>query len=311
MYKEILAKIKKSKNDGTLAQKILYKLNEFIPVHICTSKNVIYNKRLWNNYKSFQKKYRNIIDEEIETSEPKENKTIWICWFQGIENAPELIKICYNSLFKNLKDYKIVVLTDENIDKYCNFSKAIKEKRKRGLIPAAHYSDLVRIDVLVNHGGIWLDSTVYFSGEFMPTYITNSNFFIYKEIDLLRLEKEKAIVASSWLIASKRSSKILKLTKKLLWQYWEDYSSLKNYFIFHIFMALASQRYKEEWDSIPLFNNHSPHILELELNNKFTPERWEQIKGMSDFHKLKRHYEYNKKETFYGYLREGIENKDV
>ena len=47
----------------------------------------------------------------------KSNK-IWICWFQGIENAPELVKACYNSVLKNYKDKEIISKSIVSIDKF-------------------------------------------------------------------------------------------------------------------------------------------------------------------------------------------------
>lgn len=42
-------------------------------------------------------------------------RRIWFCWLQGMENAPELVKVCYESLCKNINDREIVVLTNENL----------------------------------------------------------------------------------------------------------------------------------------------------------------------------------------------------
>ena len=42
-----------------------------------------------------EKKYK----EEIR---PKEVRKVWICWFQGMEGAPEIVKRCYASVEKNI-----------------------------------------------------------------------------------------------------------------------------------------------------------------------------------------------------------------
>ena len=38
-------------------------------------------------------------------------KNIWICWFQGIENAPDIVKKCYDSVKRNMPDSNITVIT--------------------------------------------------------------------------------------------------------------------------------------------------------------------------------------------------------
>ena len=49
------------------------------------------------------------------------SSTIWVCWFQGMEEAPELVKMCYKSLKKYNGYHDIFVLTDENIASYEKF----------------------------------------------------------------------------------------------------------------------------------------------------------------------------------------------
>ena len=40
---------------------------------------------------------------------------VWVCWFQGIDNAPDLVKKCYESLKNNLRDKEIILITSENM----------------------------------------------------------------------------------------------------------------------------------------------------------------------------------------------------
>lgn len=56
---------------------------------------------------------------------------------------------------------------------------------------------------------------------------------------------------------------------------------------------MACKRYKEEWDSVPTFNNNSPHVLMFELSSDYTNERWEQLMKMSGIHKLQRYEDYS------------------
>ena len=37
----------------------------------------------------------------------------------------------------------------------------MEEKKKKGIISRTHYSDLLRLEILGNYGGIWLDSTFF------------------------------------------------------------------------------------------------------------------------------------------------------
>ena len=51
-----------------------------------------------------EKKYKWKLEEFDKTYIEKEHKTsdtIWICWFQGMDNSPDLVKKCYYSVVKN------------------------------------------------------------------------------------------------------------------------------------------------------------------------------------------------------------------
>ncbi len=61
--------------------------------------------------KEFDKNYKDELTHE-------QSKKVWVCWFQGIENAPDLVQICYQSLQENLKDREIILITLENIMEY-------------------------------------------------------------------------------------------------------------------------------------------------------------------------------------------------
>ena len=91
-----------------------------------------------------------------------EHDTIWWCWLQGIENAPEIVKACYRSLQKLGR--KIVVLDEENIPRYVELPAHVTEKYQRGIIGRAHYTDLVRLELLTRLGGAWIDATTWVSG---------------------------------------------------------------------------------------------------------------------------------------------------
>lgn len=45
------------------------------------------------------------IKSKIENNKLKESagNIIWVCWFQGEEEAPEIVKLCINSLKNNIK----------------------------------------------------------------------------------------------------------------------------------------------------------------------------------------------------------------
>ena len=262
-------------------------------------------------YRKLKRKYKKIltIDKSITIDKNKEEKSnkIWICWFQGIENAPELVKACYNSVVKNYNDKEIIVLTEENYKQYVDIPEYILKKWEKGYITFAHFSDILRIELLSKYGGLWLDSTIFTTKRSELVFNENIELFVYKQVDLDR-KNPLSIVASSWLMYSNKNNNIINLTKKLLHEYWKNYNHIINYNLIHLFFTLSTEVYKDEWNKVPTFNNISPHILQFELCEEFNDKRLEQIKNMSDFHKLNWRIESENKNSFYNYIVDNYKN---
>lgn len=262
-------------------------------------------------YRKLKRKYRKILinDKPIINDERiiEESDKIWICWFQGIENAPELVKACYNSVLKNYKDKEIIVLTEENYKKYVDMPEHIIKKWEKGYITFAHFSDILRIELLSKYGGLWLDSTIFTTKRSELVFNENIELFVFKQVELDR-KNSLSVVASNWLIYANKNNNIINLTKKLLYYYWKDYNYAINYNIFHIFFKLATEVYKDEWKNVPTFNNISPHILQFELNDDFQEIRFNEIKNMSDFHKLNWRIKSENKNSFYNYIVNNYKN---
>ena len=253
-------------------------------------------------YKRFQEEYSDIRLPELESDNGDwKPYTIWTCWWQGYDNAPRLVQKCISSIEKNLcqenSKYHLVVIDKDNYKSYCNIDDEILAKWKAGIISNAHMADLLRIELLNCYGGIWVDATVLCTASKMPEYIQQSALFVYQRIELDRSD-EISLKASNWFIVANQRSKIIALTREYLFQYWKKENSLLDYYIFHIFFRMAIEKYPEEWKRIPVYNNISPHILQFELQEKYSEKRFEQIKEMSDFHKLN-HHEEKKELGFY------------
>ena len=84
--------------------------------------------------------------------EQKKAKIIWFCWLQGLERAPSIVISCYNSLKQNLTDREIKVVDADNWQEHVDLPEYIVEKWKRKRIPAANFSDLLRLQLLTKYG---------------------------------------------------------------------------------------------------------------------------------------------------------------
>lgn len=253
-----------------------------------------------------RKKYRkhiNTFKTEYVEGPKKHSKKVWICWLQGMEAAPEIVKMCYQSMQQYLPDREIVLITEKNYREYVSFPEFIQEKIDQGIITGAHMSDLLRLELLIKYGGTWIDSTVYCSSGKIPEYMFESDLFVFQNLKP-GLNGDSTSI-SNWFITSCVNNPILVLTQKLLYEYWHKNNKLIDYFIFHDFFQIAIECYPEEWKKVVPFSNSVPHILLLRLFEEYDENIWRGVKEMTPFHKLT--YKYTseqaaKKNTYYKHI---------
>lgn len=227
-------------------------------------------------------------------------KIIWWCWLQGEENISELSKICLSSLKKKFSDYEINIITNDNLKTYIDIPKVILKKYHAGIIASAHFSDIIRLLLLKKYGGLWVDASVFCSSNKAKEIIESSQLFMYQNG---LLDGNRDIKVSNWLISCEKRNPIISDSAELLCDYWIKHSYDVNYFVTHLLMTMVIDKYKDQWNEIPAFNNVSPHLMVKELNNKFDSKRFEQLNEMSSFHKLNNHVTYEDNGTLYGYLK--------
>ena len=256
-----------------------------------TSKKALEILRLSTQLKiknKLKKKYDYVLekcDKDLYVNlERRRSNKVWVCWLQGMDNAPYIVKKCYKSLQENLIDKNIIVITSDNFEDYVQFPQYIIKKWKAGIITNTHFSDLLRLELLIKYGGTWIDSTVLCTGGNIPKYILDSDLFFYQ---ILKPGRDgHAITISSWLLTACTNNKVLLITRELLYEYWRNETSLKDYFLFHIFMDIVLERYPEEYKKVIKMCNSIPHILLLDLFNEFNKEFYEELKKLTNFHKL-------------------------
>ena len=158
------------------------------------------SKYLWRHYKDLITKP---LDETQE--EKKTTLIIWVCWLQGFEIAPEIVKKCVDSVKRNMPKYEVRVLTAENIFEYVTLPEHIVRKYQKGTITFTHFSDILRTALLVQHGGIWFDATVLLTDE-LPAQMTNAPLFFLQKSKLQIIPH----MGSSWMLVAQKGNAVLR-----------------------------------------------------------------------------------------------------
>lgn len=242
------------------------------------------------------KKTLEIFDKTYDKSLKHEaSNKVWICWFQGMDNAPNLVKKCYTSVKDNLINKDIVLITSDNLEQYVQFPDYIIDKWKAGIITHTHLTDLLRLELLIRYGGLWLDATVFCTSpeKEIPSYFFNSDLFFFQSLKPGR--DGNATYISSWLMSARTNNKILMATRALCYEYWKKNNAMDDYFLLHDFMSIVLDKYEDDWKQIVPRDNATPHILLLRLFDSYNEEMWQVIKEQTPFHKLT--YKFDKEKT--------------
>ena len=214
------------------------------------------------------------------------NKYIWFCWLQGIESAPEIVHACYNSLKRNIPEREIKVIDAQNWRDYFELPEYIVRKWEKGRIPAALFSDLLRLELLIKYGGTWIDSTVLCTG-FNDNHNNNEK---YLDADLFLFQYTKQgsfpVSISNWFITACSNNEVLIVLRDLLYAYWQDYDCTLDYYIFHLFFSMLSKVYPKEILAMPYAQSMNSLVIMHHLGDKFNQENWDRLIHRVVFHKL-------------------------
>ncbi len=237
--------------------------------------------------KYFAKKYlpniESIEQKEITVESPE---TLWQFWSNPIEReTPEIVKSCLASAEKFKGNFEHTILNNTTFENYSDLPDFVMEKFRNGHINYAHFADLLRLNLLKNHGGMWLDATGYMT-DFVPRQIINEDFFVF-------LTGEKTGFPYSYMqncfIRAKKGSALCTMWYELCLEFWKKETKYLDYFQHQLlFKALVSNNStaKELFIKMPhLSEDGIQGLVGKNLFQKFNIQEWEQIKKASFFQK--------------------------
>jgi hypothetical protein len=85
-------------------------------------------------------------------------RTVWFFWSQGLREAPQVVRKCYESWTERNPGWRVVVLDKQRL---AEFASADYEAGPVGRLPGRLQADLARLDLLARHGGVWADATCF------------------------------------------------------------------------------------------------------------------------------------------------------
>lgn len=211
------------------------------------------------------------------------NKFVWICWLQGLERAPEIIKVCYASLLRHFPDREVKVIDDSNWAEFVSLPEYVIGRWKNKQISPANFSDLLRLELLIRYGGTWIDATVLCTGKDHTEEYLNSDLFMFQ---YTRPGSDEWGGIGNWFISSCTNNEVLMVLRDMLYAYWRDYDCTLDYYIFHLFFSMLREVYPEEIAAMP-YGYAARHIsLAKHWGETFDREKWDKLVSKVSFHKL-------------------------
>lgn len=206
----------------------------FINVRLYNSKKRYVLKNLEDIHRGLLRKYsKSYFSHSLNIND----NVIWVCWLQGETQAPTLVKRCIENLRKyNEPEYKVIVIDLDNYKEYASISEVVMKKYRDGIITNTHFSDILRFNLLMRHGGLWVDAT-YLTLKKLPDLISKEDFFTLAS----NVYDNKFIPMGRW------SGNFMKFSKEcfvpalmydLFVDYWNKNSELIDYFLIDYYLEL-------------------------------------------------------------------------
>ena len=268
---------------------------------INTLNAIAHEKRYSECKKYIRLKCNDIIDKYKNINDTKDligkDSPVWVYWGQGFSDLPFPVADTVDSIKKHCPNRRIVLLSDENLSEYIELKKYIIKKYKEGKISRAAFSDLIRVNVLKQYGGIWLDSTYYFTDD-LDSKISNYSFY-----SICHGNKRKWVVSKDiWsisFVAVQANSKLMNFVCDIYDRYWKEEDTLIGYLLVDCIMAIAYEEYediRETMDEVPVNNLGVFDFLKTSVNKACDEKEFRDFMGDTYIHKLtyKMNYETTK-----------------
>ena len=243
-----------------------------------------------------------------------DNKTIWILWLQGLENAPDLVRRCVQSWRVHNPGWSVQVLCQQDVDVLWDTD---IERRVAKKMPHSALANLVRMKLLLDKGGVWADSTLACQmplDKWLPPHFT-TGFLAFRN-------PKMRTPAANWFLACRPGNFMMqcwytaslnlwdqhsvknrdpigqcgKLLRRIeqdgkVWRqpaFWQDIETLPYYWHFYLFDILVqtNEDFAAAWEQVPKIAASVPMTGELDKTQN-DEEFWAEFKNrVVPFYKL-------------------------
>lgn len=215
---------------------------------------------------------------------------VWALWWQGIDTAPEIVKACIESQKRNFpkEKFEYVLLDQYNLGNYIELPECYKKNLKEKNITLTHLSDLIRTELLLKYGGIWIDATIYVTDRLNDSDL---NVFFTNKKTAGTIGKNKLISGGRWtgcFMFCEKNNLLMQFMSEAFRYYWTSHKTLIEYLLidYVIYAGYSIVReIREMVDAVP-YNNQDFYKMWENINKNYSENLWKSITEEQVIHKL-------------------------
>lgn len=234
-------------------------------------------------YRWVKRHYKNLAKSIQSDSDAKRGQNIWVIWWQGYDAMPTLVKHCYDSILRNSKGFKVILIDKDNYQKYITVPDFIIEKQKRGFISFAAFSDYIRFMLLREYGGWYCDATIYATRPFESLPVIYSA----KSTKDARFISESRWSSFLWYFPMGGGNST-KFIVAALEDYWSKHDSIIDYFLIDNLIRLFYETnisFHKDIDSLIIDNPDLYFFQSPQAQENYDADDWLKIMGRNRFFK--------------------------
>lgn len=242
-------------------------------------------------------------------------KNVWVCWWQGYTDMPEICKCCLKSLEQHLySDASLHFVTLDNYQNYVDIPKSVMNLYREKKISLTILSDVLRSCLLAQYGGLWIDSTMLVTDAIDFSEFKEKKWWSIK-LPASKLDREsfgQKITKGNWASFIQYGIKG-NVVNRFLYEsfqlFLEKYEEPIDYFMQNLIIKLAFENLEEAkhiFSELEI-SNEGVYDLYRRIDEAYDDKEWTNLVRKTKFHKLTWKNIYSKKtekgiQTYYGYV---------
>lgn len=202
-------------------------------------KSIVYRNRILVQWltlfcKTLIERYQN--ENKQENILKAEASPIWVFWWQGKEDMPDIIRLCHKSKIRCAGKHPVILLTKDNLHEYVYFPEYVWNQFENGQLCIQHLADMIRVQLIQKYGGIWLDASVYCIHS-IPEEVFEMEIFS------LRGKKDEQYVSecrwTTWAIGGQKDNILCTFLNDFFLEYCKRGKPFIDYYMFDCAIAVG------------------------------------------------------------------------